>query len=147
MVDEPNLPTLKDPTLKDCKNCKFKGVYHIKCRHCATILCFKCTLLPKENFLYFFLTNSQYRCTKCCVDDLIARQKHLNVHYEKLDSEVELIQNCDENNTLTQHPKRGSSESNSVTKNSDQNRPDPSGQNAPSPSSSLPLSPPPPPSS
>ena len=116
----------KPPVIKDCLNCKFKTAYHIKCKHCPKVLCFSCTLLPRENFLYFFLTNSQYRCTDCCISDLIVRKKNLDVHFEKLDNEIELIQNCEGSKNVNVHlplrPNQGSPESPSIADKSEQNR-------------------------
>ena len=130
----------KSPTLKDCVNCKFKAAYHLKCKHCPRTLCFHCTLLPRENFLYYFLTNSQYRCTECCVTDLIKRNKDLNEHYIKLDEEFELIKKCDENrrgiaalknhNLDTAVPTNCNAQNRSLSDNNDRNQPNSQEKNA-----------------
>ena len=86
----------KTPVEKMCTECKFMVVYNIKCHHCAKLLCFSCTMLPRENFLYYFLTASQYRCTECCVNDLITKRniKNLDTHGDKLEEEIEKMKTC-----------------------------------------------------
>ena len=97
-----NISRTKNPVEKVCNDCKYKVVYNIKCHHCPKILCFNCTMLPRENFLYFFLTASQYRCTDCCVVDLTTRKNiNLETHGANLEEEIEKMKSCYESSAAT----------------------------------------------
>ena len=114
MENNGEIPPAADPTsqaeshveqekskLNACNSCQFNLEYVIKCWHCKTILCFSCSMLPKENFLYFFLTCAQYRCKSCCTNDLTTRNKNPEEHFGKLEEEIKefenRVKNCVEN--------------------------------------------------
>ena len=76
-----------------CSICTIQNYYQQACHYCKKVLCFKCTGLPKLNFLFYFKTKSQFRCESCCRKELCEnRNVQVDVEVQKLEDEIMIIE-------------------------------------------------------